>query len=281
MKSYFGNKLKLKDVTYKHIEDYYTYLRTERKNKNVTIKHHAVILSPALRMAYRDDLIPKNPYEFVSKLKREKSKRNHYNVDELEELFKHTDKTKIGLAVRVAAFYGFRRSEVLGLKWNAIDLSQKTITIQHKVIVDKKIVYAKDKLKTKASNRTLPLFPEIERLLLNRKAEIEHNKYLFGKSYNHQFEDYVFVDDDGKLIYPDYISKTFAKIIKKNKMKYITYHDLRHSCASLLAANNVSMKHIQEWLGHANFNTTADTKNRRAYQSIVRRNFKKSLSQGY
>ena len=91
MKSYFGNKLKLKDVTYKHIEDYYTYLRTERKNKNVTIKHHAVILSPALRMAYRDDLIPKNPYEFVSKLKREKSKRNHYNVDELEELFSRVE----------------------------------------------------------------------------------------------------------------------------------------------------------------------------------------------
>ena len=57
MKKHFGNKLKLKDVTYHHIEDYYDYLKNTRKNKNITIKHHAVILSPALRLAYRDDLI--------------------------------------------------------------------------------------------------------------------------------------------------------------------------------------------------------------------------------
>lgn len=76
MKKYFGNKLKLKDVTYHHLEDFYEYLKNERGNKNVTVKHHAIILSPALRQAYRDDLIAKNPYEFMPKIKKEKNKND-------------------------------------------------------------------------------------------------------------------------------------------------------------------------------------------------------------
>ena len=57
---------------------------------------------------------------------------------------------------------------------------------------------------------------------------------------------------------PDRVTKTFQRIIKKNKLKHIRFHDLRHSCASLLVSKGVPMKNIQEWLGHANFNTTAD-----------------------
>ena len=113
MKKHFGNKLKLKDITYHHIEDYYDYLKNTRKNKNITIKHHAVILSPALRLAYRDDLIAKNPYEFMPKIKKEKSKMEYYNKEELEKLFEVTDKSPLKLIVRVAAYYGFRRSELL------------------------------------------------------------------------------------------------------------------------------------------------------------------------
>ncbi len=258
LNKFFGNKLKLKDVTYKHIEKYYDYLKNERGNKNVTIKHHAVILSPALRLAYRDDLIPKNPYEFMPKLKREKSMKKYYNKEELEKLFKVTDETDLSLIVRVASFYGFRRSELLGLKWNAIDFEKKTITIQHKIVCVEKVVYCSDTLKTMASNRTLPLIPEIEKLLLERKAEIEKNKFLYGMCYNKDYLDYIFVDDMGSIILPDYVSHKFSKILNKHNLKHIRFHDLRHSCASLLVANGVPMKNIQEWLGHANFGTTAD-----------------------
>ena len=115
-----------------------------------------------------------------------------------------------------------------------------------------------DKLKTTASNRTLPLLPETEKLLLERKEQIEHNKKLYGKSYNKKYLDYIFVNDIGDLINPDRVSQTFATILKKNHLKHIRFHDLRHSCASLLVANGVPMKNIQEWLGHSNFNTTAD-----------------------
>lgn len=161
--------------------------------------------------------------------------------------------------MRIAAFYGFRKSEIIGLRWQSIDFDKKVITIEHKVITSKSVkIYATDTLKTFASNRTLPLFKDIENMLLARKDEIEHNKKIYGQSYNSKFLDYVFVDDMGDLMLPDRVTKTFQRIIKKNKLKHIRFHDLRHSCASLLVSKGVPMKNIQEWLGHANFNTTAD-----------------------
>lgn len=267
MKKHFGNKLKLKDVTYHHIEDYYDYLKNTRKNKNITIKHHAVILSPALRLAYRDDLIVKNPYEFMPKIKKEKSKMQYYNKEELEKLFEVTDKSPLKLIVRVAAYYGFRRSELVGLKWDAIDFKNKMITIKHKVLHVNNKFYLSDTLKTTASHRTLPLLPEIESLLVERKEEIEKNKELFKKSYNHKYDEYVFVDDIGDLINPDIISNRFRTLLRKNNLKHVRFHDLRHSCASLLVASKVPMKNIQEWLGHSNFNTTADVYSHLDYSS--------------
>ena len=113
-------------------------------------------------------------------------------------------------------------------------------------------------LKTNSSNRILPLFPEIEDLFNAHKKQIENNRKSFGKTYNDKYLDYIFVNEMGDLLLPDYVSNVFSKILKRNNLKHIRFHDLRHSCASLLASNGVPMKNIQEWLGHANFNTTAD-----------------------
>ena len=258
MEKYFGNKLKLKDVTVKHLTDFYDYLRNERGNKNTTVKHYTTIIRPALRNAYRDDLIRKNPCDFVPKLKREKSPKRYFNKDEIEIFFKAIEKHPMKLVYKIATYYGFRRSETLGLKWDAVDFENKTITIKHSLqIIDKK-VYAIDKLKTDASERVLPLLPVIEGLLIKKKEQIEHNRKIYGRSYNQQFLDYICVNDVGEVIKPDHVSKTFAKILKANGLKHMRNHDLRRTCGSLLAQNGVPMKNIQDWLGHSNFKTTAD-----------------------
>ena len=62
----------------------------------------------------------------------------------------------------------------------------------------------------------------------------------------------------GNLMSPQYLSGAFPKFLEKNGLRKIRFHDLRHSCASLLLANGVSMKQIQEWLGHSDFSTTAN-----------------------
>ena len=62
----------------------------------------------------------------------------------------------------------------------------------------------------------------------------------------------------GTLISPHYLTASFPKLLEKNNLRHIRFHDLRHSCASLMVMNGVSMKQVQEWLGHSTFSPTAD-----------------------
>ena len=159
-------------------------------------------------------------------------------------------------------YYGLRRSEVLGLRWSAIDMEHKTISISHKVIeaeVDGKFVpMGEDVLKTKSSFRTLPLIPAVGIILLEEKEKQEMYRRLFKKSYCRDYLDYICVDQCGKLLRPNYVTEHFSWLIEKYGLRKVRFHDLRHTCASLLLSNGISMKQIQIWLGHSTFSTTAD-----------------------
>ena len=69
---------------------------------------------------------------------------------------------------------------------------------------------------------------------------------------------YIYTDALGNRIKPDYLSSQFPIFLERHGLRHIRFHDLRHSCASLLLANGVSIKQIQDWLGHSTFKTTAD-----------------------
>ncbi|WP_202800139.1 tyrosine-type recombinase/integrase [Paenibacillus elgii] len=88
----------------------------------------------------------------------------------------------------------------------------------------------------------------------------EQHKYrtLFKDSYQYRYEDYIYVNKLGDRIKPGYITQHFPLVLKKHGLRHIRFHDLRHSCASLLLANGVSLKEIQEWLGHSHYSTTAN-----------------------
>ena len=62
----------------------------------------------------------------------------------------------------------------------------------------------------------------------------------------------------GHLVTPDYVTRVFREMLLKNGFRPIRFHDLRHSCASLLIKNKVTMKEVQMWLGHSSFSTTAN-----------------------
>lgn len=117
---------------------------------------------------------------------------------------------------------------------------------------------ATDTIKNKASLRTLPLIPVFKDRLLETKAEQEENRRLCGRCYDSQYLDYVCDDQLGRLLTSNYISASFPKLLEKNGLRRIRFHDLRHSCASLLLSNGVPMKQIQDWLGHSDFSTTAN-----------------------
>lgn len=253
-------KILLRDLQAHDIQMFYQE-QLQRVKASSVIHYHANI-HKALKYAVKNDMIPSNPADKVERPKQDKFYGNFYDRDELNKLFEAVAGTKLELPVLLGAFYGLRRSEIIGLKWSAIDFEQNTITISHTVtscnLDGKCVIVAKDTTKTKSSRRTLPLVPYFHEKLLVVKAQQERNQKLCGRSYNREFLEYICVDDIGDRFKPNYITSQFPKLLERNGFRKIRFHDLRHSCASLLLASGVPMKHIQEWLGHSDFSTTAN-----------------------
>ena len=203
-----------------------------------------------------------NPADKVERPKADKFIGSFYDSNEVQALFEAAKGTLIEIPIFLGAFYGLRRSEALGLKWDAIDFQNNTITIRHTVtscnLDGKHIQIAQDTTKTKSSMRTLPLVPAFKEKLLKLKEQQEEYRRVCGRCYNKKYLEYICVDEMGTLISPHYLTSSFPKLLEKNNLRHIRFHDLRHSCASLLLANGVPMKQIQEWLGHSDFSTTAN-----------------------
>ena len=157
--------------------------------------------------------------------------------------------------VYVAIYYGLRKSEVLGLRWQDIDFVRDTITIQHTVVKNKTII-EKDSTKTSNSRAVMALIDDVKNVLLGLREKEQGYRAFFSSDYIEN--DYVFKHENGKPYRPDTITRSFQRALKKAGLPIMRFHDLRHSCASLLLARNVPMKAIQEWLGHSDFSTTAN-----------------------
>ena len=266
-------KLKLIDVTPKHIQDYYTYeLNVCGVSANTVIHRHANIRK-ALDYAYKTGMIESNPADRVQRPKKEKFVSEPYSVDELHALLEAAKGRNVEFGIVMAAFYGLRRSEVVGLKWSAINFDAKTISIRHTVtettVDGKRQIIPKDRTKTKSSCRTLPLVPQVEELLRNMRMKQEANRNLCGKSYHTEYEAYIYVNELGELITPDTLSRQFQAFLDREGFRHIRFHDLRHSCASMLYANGVALKDIQEWLGHSDISTTSNIYTHLDYSSKV------------
>ena len=242
------------------IQEFYT--QQLKRVKASSVIHYHVIIHRALKYAVRTDLIPTNPADKIDRPKMERFVGSFYDSDEMNSLFEAAAGTRLELPILLGAFYGLRRSEVIGLKWDAIDFANETITIRHTVTTcnldGKQVLVASDTTKTKSSMRTLPLVQVFKERLLDVKAKQEQNMKLCGRSYNKEYLGYICVDEMGNLLKPGYLTTSFPLLLEKNGLRKIRFHDLRHSCASLLLANGVPMKQIQEWLGHSDFSTTAN-----------------------
>ena len=259
---YFAKlKLQLGDITPIIIQQYHQAKGREGISGNTVIKQHAIMRS-ALQYAVKLKLRHDNPCDFVDKPKRKRFVSEFYNADEIKKLLEVSKGTKMEVPIFLAAFLGLRKSEVVGCRWSAINFMNKTLTVRHKVVRSiqngKLINLATDDLKTESSYRILPLDERILEFLASVKKRQKRNMEICGDSYNTEYTDYICVDDMGVLLSPDYVTGSFPKLLKRHNLKKIRYHDLRHSCASLLLSLGYSMKEIQEWLGHSNYQTTAN-----------------------
>jgi len=263
--------IKLKELTTEDIQEFYS-AQLERVSANTVIHYHAVI-HRALKYAVKIKTIQSNPAVNVERPRKEKFIGSFYDKKEINTLFDIIQGHPLEVAIKLAAFYGLRREEIIGLKWTAIDFENNTLTIQHTVtecnLDGKHIEVASDTAKTDSSLRTMPLVTNFRAMLLAKKEKQEHYRKLCGRSYCKEYLDYIFVNEMGERWKPRYLSDGFKRILEQNGLRRIRFHDLRHTCASLLLANNVPMKKIQEWLGHSDFSTTANIYAHLDYQSKI------------
>ena len=256
-----ASELLLCDVTRQSLQEFIDCKRANGRKDGkgglspVSLRHFRNVLNQALKLAVRNDMIPSNPCDGLILPKLEQREFAFYTGDQLQTMLDAVKDDPLYPLLRVAAIYGLRRSELLGLQWDSIDFAANTLSVKHTVVQHRE-VFCKDKTKNATSRRTLPLTPDIRKLLLAVKAAESRNRRLFGREYNDNA--YIFKWDDGRLYVPDYITRRFRELMAKHGMPKIRFHDLRHSCASLMIAHGFSLKDIQEWLGHANITMTAN-----------------------
>lgn len=259
---YFDEKkTALADIDYKTLQQ---YIDIKHKSGRLdgkgglspkSIRAHKNIISQALDMAVKNKLIHANPCQFVILPPLVRYESTFYNDKQLKALFAAFRDDPLLPLVKITALYGLRRSELLGLQWDSIDFQAKTMTIRHTVSKVTEVV-AKDKTKNASSRRTFPLTPEAMEIFKAAKCQEEQNRIAFGREY--QENNYVFKWPDGHTYSPDYISHRFNDLLKKHDLPHIRFHELRHSCASMLIAMGWSLKDVQEWLGHSDIQMTAN-----------------------
>lgn len=260
--------IKLSELESVHLREFYRYERKgdpahgQKPKKGTTVAHYHASIHAALELALEDKVVGSN----AAHKQRPKTERfigSFYTPEEALECIRAAEGTRLELATLFGFFYGLRRSEIVGLKWQNFDLVNNTFTVAHTVTTysrkgEPTVVYAKDKTKNASSLRTLPLIPLFQKKMKELRQQQKEAQRLFGNCYSRKYLGYIYVNEIGELIKPDYISEAFSNLLEKNGLRHIRFHDTRHSCASLLLRNGVSMKDIQAWLGHSDYSTTAN-----------------------
>lgn len=265
-----ANNISLTDLTAQDVQAYYNKKAQKpgkcKKGKlsGKSLHNHHIVINGALEDAATKRIIPYNVASMVSLPKKKKYVGKYYTKQQTKKLLEAIKGTNIEGVVYMTLFYGLRRSEVAGIKWSAVDLENNTFTIQSTIVRFSEVV-EKDTTKNEASHRTYPISDDTKQLLINIRKEQEKMRELFGSEYIES--GYVFTKKNGSALNPDYITRAFSKLLEKNDLPHIRYHDLRHTTASLLLSSGHDLKRVSEWLGHSDIGTTANIYGHLSFES--------------
>lgn len=214
----------------------------------VSVRKHIAVLKQALNDAVLFEYINRNPANHV------KTPRKQGNITERTVMLEVETAQKALTALKdekiyplvvIALLYGMRKSEVLGLKWDAIDFQSQTIQIKH-TVVKASTIQAKDSTKTPSSRRKLPLLPEVAQMLKEIRKNASNDSV------------YVFEREDGTPMRPDSVTRSFQRALKRHGLPSMRFHDLRHSACSILFDMGWSIEAVKNWLGHSDIETTSN-----------------------
>lgn len=247
--------VKLQDLCPHHLEEYY-HKKLETLSATTLHKHHSYIHS-ALEYARKNRLVNQNAAAdaWVPPVHK-KQVGSFYTMEQLAELKELIAGDVAEVPLMLIITYGFRRSEALGLKWDAVDFEDKTISIRATVIKSGTEVKFVEDTKSRASVRTLPMTDEFAEYLRSVQQRQANDKEKYGNMY--QDENYVCAAENGEVLNPNRVYERFKKIIRANGLPDIRLHDLRHTAATHLLAMGFSVKDVAYWLGHSQTSTTLD-----------------------
>lgn len=232
--------------------------RTGKELSAKTMIHYYNLMSIMFKQAKKWKFIETNPNEDAKKPKLTKRKRHFYDNEQAMKLLNclKNKNIKYRAIITLAIDSGIRRSELCAIRWSDIDFDNNTLYIDNSLkVIDGEV----DELKAKTdySIRTIKLGKETMQVLKEYKSW--QNEYIFDMGSKWVGTDRVFTAINGKHMHPDTTNDILQKVLQKYNLPKITFHELRHTCASILNSKGVDAKTISERLGHADASITLNT----------------------
>lgn len=253
-------KIKLNKITPLILDNLYLKLKIGEKGQE--LGYHSMysfykLINVMFNQAIKWELLDKNPNLKANKPKREKKERNYYDLEQAQKLITCLEKENIKYRalITLALDSGARRSEICALRWTDIDFKTNTIKITKSLKVVKGVV-DEATTKTDSSKREIIISNITMEILKEYKEWQDSIIAKKGKSWNN--ENRVFTSKDGNYIYPTTCDHTIKKIVKKYNLAPISFHELRHTSASILIYKGINPKAVSERLGHASTDITME-----------------------
>ncbi|MFD0617852.1 tyrosine-type recombinase/integrase [Paenibacillus sp. GCM10027629] len=237
------------------IQNFISLLRSKGLAEN-TVKRIFSVINTALNQAFRMELVRRNVASVVSKPKGERRELKVWDLETINRFLEATqDGSRYSIAMYLALMTGMRQGELLGLRWADIDFDNKTIHVQQSLARDGKTI--NHTLKSKKSIRSVAISTETVARLKEQRKLIVMEMVKEGEDY--QKNDLVICSSKGTPASTRSIMKVWNKFIERLEFPRITFHDLRHTHASLLLQQGVHPKIVSERLGHSSVVITLDT----------------------
>lgn len=221
-----------------------------------TILHHHRLISSILSTAVQWQIIFSNPCDRVKPPKVEKNKPRYLDDKEATQLFEllQSENIQNRTMIQLLLLTGFRRGELLGLKWSDIDFKQQIIHIRRSLLYLPEKGIFEDDTKNTTSERTIKVSAVAFQMLKEFKLWQNEQRIKLGDQW-HQ-SDWLFTTWNGKSLHPDTLTGWFHDFVGKNELPQISIHSLRHTNATLQIAGGVPLTTVANRLGHANASTT-------------------------
>jgi integrase len=222
-----------------------------------TVKHINATLRAALSQAHRWQVVHQNAAKLITLPRSVRYEPTILTADQAKELLAFLRDHRHEALFTAALTLGLRRGETLGLRWCDIDLEKGTLQVCHSLERVKGEGLRLSEPKSDRAKRVLRI-PQICLIALQKQKLVQDQERAWAGSKWHH-DGFVFTTRLGTPMHPDEISHLFQKVLTDAGLPSVRFHDLRHSCATLLLSLGVPAKLVQETLGHSSYQLTMDT----------------------